>query len=202
MRSTAVTGALAASILIASQSFAQISPNPIGVQVGSYKLEPAHTRVQFVVNHFGLTDYWGDVTNASGTLELDPAHLGASKVAVSIPTASVSTTNERLDGELKSAQFLDAAAYPTISFVSTSITRTGARSARVVGDLTLHGVTRPVTLDATFNSAGANPMSKTYTVGFNATGRIHRSDFGVKAFVPMVSDLTEIRVSAAFEKTN
>ena len=111
---------------------------------------------------------------------------------MSIPVASVSTTNGKLDEELKSPMFLNAAAYPTITFVSKSVKRTGPASAVITGDLTLHGVTKPVTLDAKFNAGGSNPMSKKYTVGFDATGHFNRSDFGVKTFVPMVSDQVDI----------
>ena len=115
---------------------------------------------------------------------------------MSIPVASVSTTNGKLDEELKSPMFLnDGRFYPTITFVSKSVKRTGPTSAVITGDLTLHGVTRPVTLDAKFNAAGANPMSKKYTLGFDAVGHFNRSDFGVKTFVPMVSDQTDITIS-------
>ena len=132
---------------------------------------------------------------------LDPKKPAADQIKVSIPVGSVSTTNAKLDGELKSPMFLDATTYPSITFVSTSVKKTGATTADVTGDLTLHGVTKPVTLKAKFNAGGANPMSKKYTVGFDAQGKINRSDFGVKAFVPMVSDQVDITISAAFEKT-
>jgi polyisoprenoid-binding protein YceI len=201
MKPFAATAALGA-VLLAGSAFAQMaSPDPKTVQPGSYAVEPSHTRVQFSVTHFGFTTYWGDVTGVSGDLVLDPKNAADDKVSVSIPVSSVSTTNGRLDGELKSPQFLDATTYPTITFVSRSVKRTGPTSAVVTGDLTLHGVTKPVTLDAKFNAAGGNPMSKKYTVGFDAHGKINRSDFGVKAFVPMVSDQVDITISAAFEKT-
>jgi polyisoprenoid-binding protein YceI len=150
----------------------------------------------------GFTHYWGDVTGVSGTLTLDPAHLGASTVSVSIPVSTVSTTNAKLDGEIKSPMFLDGTTYPTITFTSTSVTPTGPNTATVVGDLTLHGVTHPVTLTAKFNAAGGNPMSKAYTVGFDATGSFNRSDFGVKTYVPLISDEVDMTISAAFEKAN
>jgi len=195
---TAVLGA----VLLAGSAFAQtISPDAKAVQAGTYAVEPSHTRVQFSVTHFGFTRYWGDVADASGSLVLDPKNAAADQVSVTIPVASVSTTNAKLDEELKSPMFLNGGAYPTITFVSKSVTQTGPTTADITGDLTLHGVTRPVTLKAKFNAGGSNPMSKKYTVGFDAHGVINRSDFGVKAFVPMVSDQTDITISAAFEKT-
>jgi polyisoprenoid-binding protein YceI len=201
MRLILASAALTAGLLIAGQGSAQMaSSDPAAVQAGSYHVETSHTRVQFTVDHFGYSKYWGDVSGVTGTLSLDPKALAASKVAVSIPVASISTTNARLDGELKSPMFLDGTTNPTITFTSTKVTPTGPTTATIVGDLTLHGVTHPVTLDAKFNASGTNPMSKAFTIGFDAEGHFNRSDFGVKTFVPMVSDNVDIRISAAFEK--
>jgi polyisoprenoid-binding protein YceI len=195
---------LAAALLVLAPALASASgpanPDPGAVQSGSYGIEPNHTRVQFSVVHFGFTDWFGDFTGVSGTLVLDAAKPAASKVEISIPVSSVSTTNAKLDGELKSARWLDATQFPTITFVSTKVVPTGASKAAIAGDLTLHGVTRPVTLDASFNGAGINPLDHAYTAGFNATTTIRRSEFGVKTLLPLVGDETVIRISAAFEK--
>lgn len=190
----------AVALLVASASFAAGPANtdPKAVQAGSYTVEPYHTRVQFAVSHMGFTDWNGDFSGVDGTLQIDPAHVDAAKLDISIPVASVSTTNAKLDGELKSDQWLDAARFPTIHFVSTRIVRTGPSHAAIIGNLTFHGVTKPVTLDATFNGAGVNPLDKSYTAGFNATAKILRSDFGVKTYVPLIGDETTIRISAAF----
>ncbi|MDE2302082.1 MAG: YceI family protein [Sphingomonadales bacterium] len=175
------------------------NPDPAAAHAGSYVVEPNHTRVQFTVSHMGFTEWYGDFTGVSGTLALDPAHPAASRVAVTIPVASVSTTNARLDEELKSAPWFDVASWPEIRFVSTAITPTGPNSARITGALTFHGVTRPVVLQASFMGGGVNPLSKAYTVGFNASTTIRRSDFGMKTYVPMIGDEVAIRISAAFE---
>jgi polyisoprenoid-binding protein YceI len=159
-----------------------------------------HTRVLFSVSHMGFTTWYGDFTQAAGALELDPAHPADSRVEVSLPTASVSTTNAVLDGELKGPDWFDAARYPTISFRSRQVTVTGPGRADVAGDLTLHGVTRPVTLHARFNAAGVNPLDKTYTAGFEAHGSIKRSEFGVTKYVPLVGDDVDLIISAAFVK--
>ena len=190
------TGAVAAS--------AQPGPasaDPRAVQPGSYAVEPNHTRVQFTVSHMGFTDWYGDFTSASGSLSLDPAHVSAAKVDIGIPVASVSTTNAKLDGELKSPEWFGAATYPVITFVSTKVVPTSANRATITGNLTFHGVTRPVVLKASFNGAGVNPLDKKYTVGFNASTTLKRSDFGVKTYVPLIGDETTLRISAAFEKT-
>jgi polyisoprenoid-binding protein YceI len=192
---------LAAALLIgAAPAPPAVSTTPATVPAGTYRIEPAHTRVQFTVSHLGFTDWWGDFTRVSGTLALDPARLAASRLDVTIPVATVSTTNSVLDGELRSADWFDAARYPAIRFVSTRIVRAGPAKATVYGNLTFHGVTRPVALDTRFVGAGVNPLSKAYTIGFNATTTIRRSDYGVKMDVPLVGDRTTIRISAAFEK--
>jgi polyisoprenoid-binding protein YceI len=194
--------ALAAAVSLAAAPPPAVSTNPATVPGGTYKVEPSHTRVQFTVSHLGFTDWWGDFTGVSGSLALDPARLAASRVDIAIPVASVSTTNATLDGELRSADWFDAARFPTIRFVSSRIVRTGPARATIYGTLTMHGVTRPVALDARFVGAGLNALSKAYTVGFNATTTIRRSDYGVKFDVPLVGDETAIRISAAFEKAS
>src|ERR1700689_1622332 len=128
MKRTLLRGAVAlACIAIAGSSVAQMSPSkdPETVLPGSYVVEPFHTRVLFSVMHMGYTHYYGDFTGVSGKLTIDPKHIDGARVQVSFPTASVSTTNGKLDGELKGGQWLDATADPTVTFVSTHVTRTG-----------------------------------------------------------------------------
>jgi polyisoprenoid-binding protein YceI len=193
-----------ATLAVAGSALAQLpaSRDPASAQAGAYAVEPGHTRVLFAVSHLGFTTYYGDFTGVSGRLDLNPASPATSVVSIAIPTASISTTNSVLDGELKGADWLDAGAFPTITFKSTSIALTGPTTARINGDLTLHGVTHPVVLDAKFNGAGGNPMSKKFTVGFDAVAHINRSDYGVKKYVPLVGDNVDVIISAAFEKVN
>lgn len=204
MRLISNTLILAATLSLASHSAQAQSPvanaTPSAAQAGDYKVETSHTRTQFTVSHMGFTDWYGDFTGISGTLSIDPKAIAKAKVDITIPVASVSTTNTTLDGELKSAQWFDAAQFPTIRFVSTRVEQTGPRTALITGNLTFHGVTRPVTLRASFNASGVNPMTKGYTLGFNASTLINRSDFGVKTYVPLIGDSVAIRISAAFEK--
>jgi polyisoprenoid-binding protein YceI len=188
--------------LLAGPALAQASHDPAAVRPGRYAVEPMHTRIMFAVSHLEFTTYYGEFTGASGTLSLDPASPAASKVSVSVPTASVSTTNAVLDSELKSADWLDAGKYPTITFVSTKVEPTGPASAIVTGDLTIHGVTHPLVLHARFNAAGVNPLDGKYTVGFDGLGHIERSDFDVKKYLPLVGDQLDITISAAFEKAD
>lgn len=190
------------TLSLGAPTLAQSAPAvaPAAVQAGAYKVEPNHTRVLFAVSHIGFTTWYGDFTHVSGALSLDPARPARSSLEVSVPTASVVTTNSVLDGELKSADWLDADKFPAMTFKSRQVKLTGPRQADVTGDLTLHGVTRPVTLHARFNTAGVNPLDKAYTVGFEVSGHIKRSDFGVTKYVPLVGDDVDLIISAAFEK--
>ncbi len=192
----------AGCLLLAGAAQAQTPANtsPAAVQPGAYKVEPGHTRVLFSVSHMGFTKWYGDFTGASGTLTLDPKNPAAASLAVTLPVASVSTTNAKLDGELKAADWLDAERFPRASFKSTAVTPKGPGTADVTGDLTLHGVTRPLTLHVTFNGAGVNPLDKAYTAGFEAHGTIKRSDFGVTKYVPLIGDDVDLTLSGAFEK--
>lgn len=190
--------ALAAASMFTVPAIAQAITDPSTVKAGSYALETSHARVAFAIDHMGFSTWYGDFTGAKGSLSLDPANVAASKLDITIPAASVTTTNAIVDGELKS--WFDVAKFPTITFKSTAVTSTGKDTAKVTGDLTFHGVTKPVTLDVKFHGGGSNPMSKAYTVGFDATGSLKRSDYGVSKYVPVVGDKVDLFISAPFEK--
>jgi polyisoprenoid-binding protein YceI len=150
---------LAASFIVSAPIIAQqANSNAAQVQAGQYALDRSHTLVRFTVDHFGISEFFGTLPGATGTLSLDPKAISATKLDVTVPVATVSTTNKTLDEELAGAEWLDAAKYPMMRFVSTKVVKTGANAADVTGNLTLHGVTRPVTLKATFKAAAVNPM--------------------------------------------
>jgi polyisoprenoid-binding protein YceI len=201
MRIQTLAAATAGLTLAAATTAISQTHDPAMAQAGAYAIEPSHTRVLFSVDHMGTSAWYGDFTKTSGTLKLDPKNVAASQIEVMVQTASVSTTNAVVDGELKAADWFDAAKFPTLTFHSTKITQTGPTTATVEGDLTFHGVTKPVTLAAAFRGAGANPMNHAYTVGFDATGKIKRSDFGVGKYVPLVGDEVTLIVSAPFVRT-
>lgn len=194
---------LTLALLAAAPALAQMpkevpgKPNPAAVTAGTYNVEPNHTQVRFSVLHMGFNPYSGTFSNASGTLQLDPKNLGATKLSIEVPIASVQTTSTKLTDELKSKMFFDAAANPTMKFVSTTVTVNGTR-ATITGNLTMHGVTKPVTLDAAF--VGAGSFMGRQNVGFTATGTVNRSEFGITYGVPLVSDATQIDITAAFAK--
>lgn len=173
---------------------------PADVKPGSYVVEPQHTQIEFAVSHMGFTTYFGRFSNASGTLSLKPKDPAGSTLHISVPADSISTTSGKLDAELKGDQWFNAAKYPQIVFQSTSVKQTGAGKADVMGQLTMHGVTRPVTLHAHFMGAGVNPLDKKYTVGFEASGAVKRSDFGINTYVPLIGDQVSLTLSGAFER--
>ncbi|NHN88035.1 YceI family protein [Acetobacter conturbans] len=186
--------------LVATIATASAAPLPADAKAGTYAIDPHHTQVVFSLLHLGFTNYTGLLSDASGSLMFDPQRLDKTKLTVSVKIDSVETTSDRLTGELKSADWFDATRFPTATFISTNVTQTGNGEADIGGNLTLHGVTKPVTLHARFIGAGVNPMDKAYTLGFEGTTTVKRSDFGVSKYVPMVGDDVTLSLAGAFEK--
>ena len=190
------------ALALGASAQAQTPPtrDPAQIQAGHYTVDSGHTQVGWRVSHMGFSNYTGGFSDVSGTLDLQPKDPAAAKMSVKIPVASVATTSAKLTDELKGEQWLDAGKYPDMTFVSTKVAPAGKDKAKVTGDLTLHGVTKPVTLDVTLVGAGANPLSKKYTVGFEATGTLKRSEFGVKTYVPLIGDELHLVIAGAFER--
>lgn len=170
---------------------------PARVPAGTYPVDTGHTQVDFTVNHFGFSQFTGQAGGATGTLTIDPAKPSDAKLDITIPTSGIVTTVAALDKHLATADFFDSATYPTIRFVSTKVVVTGTK-AKITGNLTLHGVTKPVTLDTVLVGAGTNPMMKKLNFGFEATTTIKRSVFGMDKYVPFVSDDVKLHINAAF----
>jgi polyisoprenoid-binding protein YceI len=172
------------------------------VPAGTYEVIPKETLIRYEVLHFGYSDYWGTFPGATGTLTIDPKHLEAAKLAVKVPIFEIETTNRELNEELFSDEFFNAEDYPDLEFTSTAVTRTGPRTAKLEGKLSMHNVTRSVTLDVTFNGGGKAPsgFGDDLIIGFKAEGMVKRSDFGLGKFVPVVSDETRIVISSSLKK--
>ena len=161
----------------------------------TYKLDPSHTMVLFSWNHFGYSNPTADFGLGEGTLVFDEQHPAASSVQVSLPLAMLDTHVPALDKHLKEPDFFNADKYPVVTFKSTAVQPLGVNKFKVTGNLTVHGVTKVVVLDATLNKIGPHPMSKAQSIGFDATASIKRSDFGMGAYVPNVSDAVNIRIT-------
>lgn len=177
------------------------APDPSRAVAGAYQVDPDHTQVVFTIGHLGFSEYTGMFTHPTGTLTLDPKNPAADKVDISFPINKVLTTSPELDKHLQTADFFDAAKYPTGHFVSTKVTATGDAAATIDGNLTLRGVTKPVTLDVRFVGAGDMVMGPPVpNIGFAATTTIKRSDFGISYGIPLVSDDVLLTINAAFAK--
>jgi len=166
-----------------------------------YVLNKGHTEIRFSWNHAGVSEQSGEFTAFEGTLSLDEADVTKSVLDVTIQTASMATGFKPLDDDLTSKNFFEVAKYPTIHFKSTAIRKTGTATAAVTGDLTIHGVTRPVTLDVKLVFRGKHPVGqfidyyKGDWLGFSASGTLLRSDFGVGRYAPLVSDTIHLAIS-------
>lgn len=202
----AVTAAIATP-LIAQQPQAPGTKDPAAITGGTYTADPGHTLVGWEVDHLGFTPYWGIFGDVTGTLQLDPKNPAAAKVDVTIPVAKVTTASAGLTAHLLRAgkdggkpDFFGAAPADA-KFVSTNVAVSG-QTAQITGNLTLNGVTKPVTLAASFYGAGKMPpqMGGKENVGFEATATIKRSDFGINMGIPFVSDTVKLRIAAAFVK--
>jgi polyisoprenoid-binding protein YceI len=166
----------------------------------TYTLDPNHTNIVWRASHFGFSSPDGKWASASGEVVLDEAVPANSKVKVEIKLDGLVTGIPKFDDHLKSADFLDVSTYPVANFVSDVVEPTGKDTAKVTGTLTLRGVSKPVTLDVKLNKMGPHPMMNVPTVGFTATTVIKRSEFGISAYVPNISDEVQITIEAEANK--
>ncbi|GGI77410.1 polyisoprenoid-binding protein [Polymorphobacter multimanifer] len=197
---------LAAALLMASPVLAQ--PAGFAIPSGAYEGDPAHTSVTFKIEHFGLSFYTARFAKVSSKVMLDAARPEASKLEVSIDARSVRTDfpfPEKTDFDKEigtDPKFLDGNTHPTIGFVSTKVTKTGASTADITGNLTLRGVTKPVVLKAVLNGQVANhPMMKKPVFGISATTVVRRADFGLTAFEGVLGDNVTVLIEAEYGKT-
>lgn len=145
----------------------------------TYKIDPAHSSVQFVVRHMMITNVRGGFSSVNGTVEYDPANTADARVDATIDVATISTLDAQRDTHLKSPDFLDAAQFPTITFKSKKVVPSGDGEAKITGDLTIHGVTREVVLNVEGPTPeGKDPFGNT-RVGASASTKIKRSEYGL-----------------------
>ena len=189
--------ALTAAPVLAQTAAVPGAPVKARVAAGTYAVDTNHTQVTWQVNHMGFSMLEGQFGASGGSIMIDPAKPNATKVEVNFAIDQLSVTSAPFTGHLKSKDFFDVATHPTAKFVSTKVVATGDK-ATITGDLTIKGITKPVVLQATFVGAGTNPMNKKVNFGFRATSSIKRSDFGLGAAVPVVSDRVDLTINAAF----
>lgn len=201
-----VSAAFAATILLSTNVYAEVkgpkdtTPTADIAQApaGTYVLEKSHASMVFKVNHMGFADYVMRFNEFDATIELDPRTPEKSTVKATVNVGSFDSNNAKLLEHVSSPDFFDLAKYPSMSFTSTKIEKTGTNTGKIYGNLTLHGVTKPVVLDTTFNAGGPHPMMKKYDIGFHATTTIKRSEFGMGYGIPMVGDDVPVEINAEF----
>lgn len=167
-------------------------------RAGQYESDPGHSYIYFSYFHAGYSKpiiRWRDW---KGTLDWNPGDPAQSELIVVINVAGVDTGLDLFDGHLTGADYFDAEQFPTITFKSTKLEQTGPQTGVLTGDLTIKGVTRPLSLDVTLNKAAKDDFFKAYKLGFSARGQLKRSDFGLGAYVPVVSDEVDLVIETEF----
>jgi polyisoprenoid-binding protein YceI len=161
----------------------------------TYQIDPNHTQVLASWSHFGFSNPVANFGEASGAIVYDPQDLPASTVVVTLPLSGLNAFVPAFNEHLRSADFFEAEVYPEVTFRSTAVEAAGQGRLKVSGDLTIKGITRPVVLDATLNTAAEHPVAKRQAIGFDATTTVRRTDFGLGKFVPNVSDEVSLRIT-------
>ena len=196
--------AVAAAVLVSPLAPAFAQAAALSVPAGEYALDKTHASVTAKVKHLGLSGYPMRFASFDSTIMLDPKDVTRSTVTVTLDPRSVRTDYpfpEKEDFDKKIAEtFLRAGQHPTATFKSTGLVATGATTGKLTGNLTLAGVTKPLTLDVTLNAATEHPFRKVPALGFSATGKFNRSDFGLKDLIPGVSDEVMLMIEAEYLK--
>ncbi len=182
------------SLFTAITLFGALTSNSFAAE--KYSFEPSHSGITWSANHFGFSNPSGKFTDVAGTIIFDEKNPQKSSVEVTIGLASVSTGLPKFDEHLRSKDFFDVTNFPKAKFVSKKIVVTDKNKAKITGDLTLLKITKPVTLDVTFNKSGVNPINQKQSIGFSATTVITRSEFGINYAIPGVSDQVNITIEA------
>ena len=197
---TRTLSVLALSALLAGPAFAQTATDAAPAEAadisGTYTFDPAHSQIVFSYDHMGFSVSYGMINGVTGQVTLDAANPANSSVEASFPLSSIRTIDAGLDEHIYGEDMLNGAAPATaVTFRSNSVELEDEDEAKVTGELTLNGVTAPVTLDVELKKAAPNPMTQKPAVGFVAELEIKRSDFNLGMFAPAVSDEMEIRIS-------
>ena len=161
----------------------------------TYKIDPGHTNVLASWDHFGYSNPSINFGKAEGTIVYDAENVPSSSVQVTLPLTGLSALADEFYDHLTGEKWFDAAKHPDASFKSTQVEAAGEGKLKVTGELTVKGITKPVVLDVKLNKAGEHPMKKVPAIGFDATATVKRSDFGVGAYAPMVSDEVTLRIT-------
>lgn len=181
-------------LLLGAAALALLSAPTQGFAADKYTFDKAHTQILFFVNHLGYSFSQGEFHDYDGGFTFDEKNPANSSIDVTIKTASIDMDDEKWDAHMKNADFFNVEKFPDMTFKSTKIEVSGEKAGKITGDLTILGVTKPVTLDVTFNKAGKSPYGEEYKAGFSAKANIKRSEWGMNYGLPNVGDDVEIRL--------
>jgi len=185
----------------ASESLSgEIASIAANITPGTYVPDDRHAYLSFSYSHLGLSNPQLFFRDFDATLELDGSNMNNTTVSITIDAASIDSSVPELDDDLKGAEFFDVANHPEITFQSTAYEQASEDTGRLSGDLSIRGVTKPVTLDVKINSAAMNRMSRKEMIGVSVTGTINRSDFGLNAYMPIVGDELSLDIQVEFER--
>lgn len=182
-RSLAVASLVAAGLALAAPA-----------RAADYVIDPDHSAVVFFADHLGYDHVVGRFASFAGEFSFDPANLAASKLTVTIKADSFNTGSVQRDRDIRGESWFSVGEFPEIKFVGTGYAKKDDHTGTITGDLTLRGVTKPVTLDVTLNKAAENPMNHRNEVGFTARGSVKRSDFGMTADLGPIADPVDLLI--------
>ncbi|WP_201840429.1 YceI family protein [Microvirga zambiensis] len=160
----------------------------------TYDIDPVHSGIVFFISHLGFSNVIGMAAEFSGEFVFDSETPEASTLTASVSVASISTNNKQRDSDIQGADWFNATEFPKITFVGKRFTQVDKNTGTITGDLSMVGVTKPVTMNVIFNMAGSNPWDGSKVAGFSATTTIKRSDFGMTANIPMIGDDVNLRI--------
>jgi polyisoprenoid-binding protein YceI len=168
----------------------------------TWSVDKAHSRLEFSIMHLSIADLGGTIKGIDSKITSSKDDFSDAVIEFSADINSINTDNEQRDTHLKSPDFFDAAKFPAITFKSKSFTKVSGKQYKLAGDLTLHGVTKPVVLDVVYNGSAIHPQSKKTIAGFKITGTVKRTDFGIAAAMPpaMLGDDVAIVANTEFSK--
>lgn len=185
--------------LIPLLAFVALLFNTPALAADKYSIDKSHTSILFFINHLGFSDMIGRFDDYDATLMLDEKAPENSHVDVVIRPTGINTPSTELNQHLQKAEWFNTEKFPEIRFVSTKVVKTGTNTADVTGDLTLLGVTKPITLNVRLNKADYFQMADAWIAGFSTEVTIKRSDFGMASYIPMVGDDVKILISTEFD---
>ena len=170
--------------------------------MGTYQADPAHSAVMFITNHVGLSTFIARFNDYTTELHLDADDISKSTLKVTVKPASVDINNQAFVDEMMKPEWFDTAKYPEATFVSTKFEQLTPTTGTVTGNLTMKGVTKPLTLQVKLIGAGMNIYAQAQAVGIEATGVVKRSDYGIDEYLPLIPDAVRLHINAEFQQKN